>query len=436
VVDRLRQKDPGGWRANLSFEQRREGGVIPNSWAVPGSTDYYSTVTLPARYHERLGEAGIDFAVLYPTIGISLLQYHEDDIRIPVCRMYNEFMADQYRPYQDRFTVAACIPMTTPEEAVAALEHAKGLGAKVGMIASHVHRPFGSEPWPPNDEYAAMRIPEWEIRGWIDTFGIDSAYDYDPVWAKAVELQMPLAAHTAGIGFSDRASVSNFVYNHIGHFSAAGAALAKSLFLGGVTRRFPDVRVALLEGGVAPGVQTFISLVAYWHKRGAEAIESLNPNNIDKDLMARLAVESDPRFARYAPEDLVWAGGRTEAHDDFAAAEITSEEDIRDLFCTNFSWGCEADDPLAGLGFDTRITPMGAKVPAIFASDLGHWDVPDFDEPLEEAYELIERGILDADQFREFVFTNPLRFYGSLNPDFFTGTTVEREVAAVLAETP
>jgi len=27
----------------------------------------------------------------------------------------------------------------------------------------------------------------------------------------------------------------------------------------------------------------------------------------------------------------------------------------------------------------------------MFASDLGHGDLPDFDEPLEEAYELIER---------------------------------------------
>ena len=100
------------------------------------------------------------------------------------------------------------------------------------------------------------------------------------------------------------------------------------------------------------------------------------------------------------------------------------------MFCASFFWGCEADDPLVGLAFDSRVTPLGAKVPAMFASDLGHWDVPDFDEPLEEAYELIERGILDADSFREFVFTNPLRFYGSLDPGFFEGTAIEREVAS------
>ena len=85
-----------------------------------------------------------------------------------------------------------------------------------------MRRPFLGDEWPPTDPGVALRIPQWEVHGWVDTFGLDSVYDYDPVWAKAIELQMPLAAHTAGIGFSDRASVTNFVYNQIGHFAAVG----------------------------------------------------------------------------------------------------------------------------------------------------------------------------------------------------------------------
>ena len=107
-------------------------------------------------------------------------------------------------------------------------------------------------------------------------------------------------------------------------------------------------------------------------------------------------------------------------------------EDIRDRFCTNFYWGCEADDPLVGVAFDSRLTPLGALVPAFFASDLGHWDVPEFDEPLEEAFELVERGILDLNQLRQFLFENPVRFYASLNPTFFSGTAIAGEAAAVL----
>jgi predicted TIM-barrel fold metal-dependent hydrolase len=416
---------------DLSIEERLAGGVLPHSWHVPATTEYYATVTSPKRYHERLGEAGIDYAVLYPSMGIALLQLPDDEQRVTLCRLYNELMAEQYRPYRDRFAVAALVPMHTPDEAVAALEHASSLGAKVGLIASHVHRALPGATWSTDDPWADVRIPEWETRGWVDTFGIDSPYDYDPVWARAIDLKLPLAAHTAGIGASDRASVSNFVFNQIGHFAAAGGALAKSLFLGGVTERFPRLRLALLEGGAAVGVHIYVSLVTNWLKRGGAAIAALDPENLDRELLVQLLVESDPSLSRYSAEQLIGAPGRMKrVRDDFADAKITSVDDIRDRFCTSFAWGCEADDPLVGVAFDRRISPLGALVPAFFASDLGHWDVPEFDEPLEEAFELVKRGILDADELREFVFVNPVRFYSSLNPDFFAGTAIEDAVGA------
>jgi predicted TIM-barrel fold metal-dependent hydrolase len=418
---------------DLSIDERRRGGVLPHSWHVPANTEYVATVASPKRYYERIHEAGIDFAVLYPTVGIALLQIAEDEQRVTLCRLYNEFMAEQYRPYGDRFTVAALVPMHTPDEAIAALAHVKALGAKVGLISSHVHRPLPDIPWPSDDPWGDVRVPEWETRGWVDTFGIDSIHDYDPVWAKAVELRLPLAAHTAGIGASDRASVSNFVFNQIGHFAAAGGALAKSLFLGGVTARYPDLRLALLEGGAAVGVQLYVSLVGNWLKRGGSAIAQLNPENLDKELLVKLLVEADPSLARYSADALVSGqGGMTRVRDDFVDAKLTSVENIRDRFCTNFYWGCEADDPLVGVAFDARVTPLGALVPAFFASDLGHWDVPEFDEPLEEAFELLERGLLNSGQLRDFLFVNPVRFYGSLNAEFFAETAIEEEAASVL----
>jgi predicted TIM-barrel fold metal-dependent hydrolase len=427
----LRGPEVQARRAALTPAQLRRAGSLPDSWHVSAKPDYYATVAVPSLYHERLGEAGIDFSVLYPTVGIAMLQLADAEERTTTCRLYNEFMSELYRPYGDTFTVAALVPMHSPEEAVAALAHAKGLGAKVGLMPSHVRRPFPGDPWPPTDPDADLRILEWDVSGWADTFGIDSVHDYDPVWAKAVELRMTLAAHTAGIGFSDRASVSNFVYNQIGHFAASGGALAKSLFLGGVTRRFPDLRIALLEGGVVEGVQLFTGLVAAWQKRGGTAIARLDPATLDRGRIAELFAR-DPRLAGYDAEALLWRGGPKQARDDFAAVGIESVEDIRDLFCTNFAWGCEGDDMLVGIAFDERVTPLGARVPAILGSDLGHWDVPDFDAPMEETYELLEHGILDAQQFRDFVFENPVRFYGSLNPDFFTGTVVEREAAEIL----
>ena len=52
---------------------------------------------------------------------------------------------------------------------------------------------------------------------------------------------------------------------------------------------------------------------------------------------------------------------------------------------------------------------------------------------LEEAWELVEHGLITEDDFREFVFANPARLHTALNPDFFKGTVVEDAVAKELA---
>jgi predicted TIM-barrel fold metal-dependent hydrolase len=84
---------------------------------------------------------------------------------------------------------------------------------------------------------------------WKDVIGLDSEYDYDPVWAKCLELNIAPSFHSGARRSGLRLSPSNFVYNHIGHFSAANHAACKAMFLGGVTRRFPGLNMAFLEGG-------------------------------------------------------------------------------------------------------------------------------------------------------------------------------------------
>ncbi|MCS5637771.1 MAG: amidohydrolase, partial [Myxococcota bacterium] len=113
--------------------------------------------------------------------------------------------------------------------------------------------------------------------------------------------------------------------------------------------------------------------------------------------------------------------------------EIERKEDIRDLFVPRFYFGCEADDPMVAWAFDTRINPMGARLRAMFSSDMGHWDVPEMSGILEEAWKLVEKGQVNEENFRDFVLTNPVRFYTSVNRDFFVGTRVEETAARILA---
>ena len=113
---------------------------------------------------------------------------------------------------------------------------------------------------------------------------------------------------------------------------------------------------------------------------------------------------------------------------------MTRAEDLKDRFVPNFFFGCEADDPLVAWAFREDVNPFGARLRPIFGSDISHWDVRDMNEPVAEAFELVEHGVLTAEEFREFTFVNPARLHAEANPGFFAGTTVEGAVRDALAK--
>ena len=118
---------------------------------------------------------------------------------------------------------------------------------------------------------------------------------------------------------------------------------------------------------------------------------------------------------------------------DFYRSGVAKAEDIEGLFIPHFYFGCEADDPMNATGFNTKANPFGAQVRSVYSSDIGHWDVPDMTEVTEEAYEMVEHGVITEDNFCDFVFANPTSLWTGMNPDFFKGTVVEKEVEQLLA---
>lgn len=56
-------------------------------------------------------------------------------------------------------------------------------------------------------------------------------------------------------------------------------------------------------------------------------------------------------------------------------------------------------------------------------------------EVLAEAFELVEERLITEGDLREFLFANPVRFFGEANPDFFQGTAVESAAARLLQAT-
>src|SRR5258708_6516112 len=201
----------------MAPEERRRGRVaMPNFWNRQAeNTLDRATAMMPKMLYDRLDEIGLDFAVVYPTAGLRLPRIQDDATRRAVIRAYNIVSADYFSGLGDRLTPAAIIPMHTPDEAIAELEFVtKQLGSKVGMFGSNMARKVPA---------AAAHDPDTaRFAVWYDVLGIDSEYDYDPVWAKCVELGIAPTFHSASLNQGLRLSPTNFCYSHICHLPAPG----------------------------------------------------------------------------------------------------------------------------------------------------------------------------------------------------------------------
>jgi predicted TIM-barrel fold metal-dependent hydrolase len=427
VAERYLTTMGGGARfRDLPHEQKpRYGAFRYTWWGLPSrNTLDRATAIAPELMRARLDELGIDFGVLYGTSALGMLSSPDEELRRAAARAHNRYYAELFCGHRDRMEPVAVIPMMEPEEAIAELDFAVGeLGLKTIVMNGIAFRPI-----PGAEEVPGAR--------WIDTLGHDSDRDYDPVWKRCEELGVSPSFHHAGLGWGSRVSRKSYVYNHLGHFAAAGEATCRSLFLGGVPKRFPKLNFAFLEGGVAWGLSLFAGLLGVWEKRNVEAMAHLDPANLDRaqlvELLGRYGSKSiAERLDRldegwlflHDPED---PGGD---RDEFAESGIAGPDDIEEIFTKRFYFGCEADDAMNALAFSRSINPRGAELQAVFASDIGHWDIADFRDVLPEAWELIEKELLTPDQFEAFLFGNAASLLTGANPDYFKGTVVADAVA-------
>src|SRR5438270_342400 len=98
---------------------------------------------MPGLLYERLDDLGLDFCVVYPTAALGWYRLPSEKHRRALCRAYNTFTAEQFRPYNDRIIPAAIIPMYSPEEAIDELTYVSTqLGLRV-LALRGPHRPLG-----------------------------------------------------------------------------------------------------------------------------------------------------------------------------------------------------------------------------------------------------------------------------------------------------
>jgi len=413
-----------------SIQSRRQAGLYRGAWwglPTENSLDR-ATAALPRLMYDRLDELGIDLAFLYPTYGLSVLAMAQDDLRIAMARAFNRYIAEVYGGVADRLCPVAVIPMNSPDEALAELDHAvEELGLRAIMMAGLVNRSI-----PQDDGDRQFQL--------LDSLGHDSVCDYDPVWRRCVELGVSPAFHSFGYGWGSRRSTTNYMYNHVGNFAAAGEATARSLFFGGVPIRFPELNWAFQEGGVVWALNLLSDILGHYDKRSGIGLRNYDPDRLDtqlvRDLFDKYGEQSQISHIDQLDQFLNAVGIRDEQissdGDEFTESGIKSVEDIYEIFCSRYFFGCESDDPLNVLATRCRTLLDGAEMKAMFASDIGHWDVTDMKTVLPDAWNLVEESLLDPDEFSAFVFGNVVDFYGRVNPELFVDTIVEDQARTYL----
>src|SRR5881409_3672789 len=276
VVDKFvkRAKDTT-WYDLPAAERMRRRLHRPTWWGEPAGTLDRATAMVPRLFYERLDDFGVDFCLLYTSLGLFHINNADEQIRRGVSRAVNLMNAEMFAPYKQRIAPAAVVPVYTPEEAIAEATYAvKELGFKVIMISNHVKRPIPA---------LAREVKDpTTVRYAIDSLGYESPYDYDTFWRACVDLKVAVTAHSGSMGWHGRESINNFSFNHIGHFAAASHAFARALVFGGVVKRFLRLRFGMLEGGVGWACNLFTDLIAHWEKRSRGPMEKhLRPTNLD-----------------------------------------------------------------------------------------------------------------------------------------------------------
>src|SRR5581483_10315636 len=144
LAARFEEGSKKGWYAMSPEERRAKRVYRPSWWSFPArNTLDRATAMFPKLLRERLDEFGIDFAIVYSTMGIFLPRLQEAEMRQAGCRALNVMLKDLMGSYSERLCPVAAIPTYTPQEAVEELNYAVAkLGHKAVNLESRAVRPI------------------------------------------------------------------------------------------------------------------------------------------------------------------------------------------------------------------------------------------------------------------------------------------------------
>jgi uncharacterized protein len=178
---------------------------------------------------DAMDAEGIDLAVVYRTFAHMVVSI--DDLQpayaTAYCAAFNDWLADYCRTNSTRLKPAAIVSLHDPELAAAEARRAVEKQGHVAVVLL---------PMPINGRY--VNAPECDV-----------------LWKEITRLKVPLAFHGTSGGASKDYVTNRFrghanfrTLNHSSAFPLELMLALGAMTVGGVLERFPDMRVAFLEG--------------------------------------------------------------------------------------------------------------------------------------------------------------------------------------------
>jgi predicted TIM-barrel fold metal-dependent hydrolase len=175
---------------------------------------------------QAMEREGIDVAIVFRTLASHLIGVDglNPELSAAVCRGFNNWLAEFCGTDRERLKPAAVMPLHDVRLAVdEARRTVRELGAVALVLSNH---PVNS-------------------RAWYDVA-------YDPLWAEAVRLGVPVAFHGIQMAYQEHLSrryMDNFALAHAAAHPVEQMLALGSMLTGGVFERFPTLKAAFLELG-------------------------------------------------------------------------------------------------------------------------------------------------------------------------------------------
>lgn len=325
---------PGGFSGVL--------GAMGAPDILPSPDLTYAKSSPPASYDAaarvaRLDAEGLDKAVLYPTLGL-LWEAEIDDPELAAayCRSYNRWIVDMCAEAPGRLYPIAHISLSDVDLAVAELERAVTAGCKGAMMAAYT----------------------WTGKAHGHPY-------YDPLWAKAQELDVPLALHPA----FEPPQFSHFqrfeelkvheplefnFYFDVLVIQAMQQAFV-SLFNYGIFEKFPKVKAVVLESQAGWIGNLLDRMDAVWHGPLKASTDLEHPPRFYWDRQCWISADPDERALTHIIESI--------GADKFFWASDYPHPDHTDDYIDNLKV------LIAPLSTQTRMKIMGENVRRVYKLD-------------------------------------------------------------------